>query len=87
MLKFGFKGLFEQSARFSNSGPNAASVLAHSLVNTGNLNIRIFPIEKGEVFSLISPRRTFDGRGFLMKNPLNNRLALVSQTPSIVRVT
>lgn len=87
MLKFGFNGLFEQSARFSNSGPNAVSVQAHSFVKTGNLNIRMFPIEKGEVFSLVSPRRTFDGRGFLIKNPLNNRLALVSQTPSITRVT
>jgi hypothetical protein len=85
MLKFGFNGLFEQSARFSNSGPNAASTLAHSIVNTGNLNIRMFPIEKGEVFSLVSPSKTFDGRGFLMKNPLNNNLALVSQTPSTTR--
>lgn len=86
MLKFGFNGLLEQSAKFSKLGPNAASVLAHSLVNTGNLNIKIFPIEIGEVFSLVSPKRTLDGRGFLIRNPLNNRLALFSHNPSIINV-
>lgn len=86
MLKFGFNGLFEQSAKFSKSGPKAARVLAHSFVRTGNLNIKMFPIEKGEALSLVSPKRTLDGRGFLIRNPLNNRLALFSQSPSIIRV-
>lgn len=86
MLKFGFNGLLEQSAKFSKSGPKAARVLAHSFVRTGNLNIKMFPIEIGEVLSLVSPKRTFDGRGFLIRNPLNKRLALFSHNPSIIRV-
>lgn len=86
MLKFGFNGLLEQSAKFSKSGPKAARVLAHSLVSTGNLNIKMFPIEIGEVLSLVSPKRTLDGRGFLIKNPLNKRFALFSHNPSITRV-
>jgi len=86
MLKFGFNGLFEQSAKFSKSGPKAARVLAHSFVSTGNLNIKILPIEIGEVLSLVSPKRTLDGRGFLIRNPLNKRLALFSHKPSITNV-
>lgn len=86
MLKFGFNGLFEQSAKFSKSGPKAARVLAHSLVSTGNLNINIFPIEIGEALSLVSPKRTLDGRGFFMRNPLNKRLTLFSHNPSIISV-
>lgn len=87
MLKFGFNGLFEQSAKFSKSGPKAARMLAHSFVKTGNLNIKMFPTEIGELLSLISPKRTLDGRGFLIRNPLNKRLALFSHSPSIIRVT
>lgn len=86
MLKFGFNGLLEQSAKFSRSGPNAARILALSFVKTGNLNINMFPTEIGEVLSLVSPTRTLDGRGFFMKNPLNKRLALFSHNPSISRV-
>jgi len=87
MLKFGFSGLLAQSAKFSRSGPNAASALAHSFVSIGNLNIKMLPIEIGEVFSLVSPKRTLDGRGFLIKNPLNKILPLCSHSPSIIRVT
>lgn len=85
MLKFGFNGLLEQSAKFSKSGPNVARILAHSLVSTGNLNIKMLPMEIGEVLSLVSPKRTLDGRGFLIRNPLNKRLALFSHNPSINR--
>lgn len=87
MLKFGFKGLLEQSAKFSKSGPKAARVLALSFVSTGSLNIKMFPIEIGEVLSLVSPKRILDGRGFLIKNPSNKRLALHSHNPSIIKVT
>lgn len=86
MLKFGFNGLLEQSAKFSKSGPKAARVLAHSFVRTGSLNIKMFPMESGEALSLVSPKRTLEGRGFLIRNPLNNRLPLFSHNPSITIV-
>jgi len=86
MLKFGFNGLLEQSAKFSKSGPKAARVLAHSFVSTGCLNIKMFPIEIGDVLSLVSPKRTLDGRGFLIRNPLNKRFALFSHSPSTIKL-
>lgn len=84
MLKLGFSKLFEQSAKFSKSGPKATKVHAHSLVNTGSLNIIIFPMDIGGAISLVSPKRTLDGLGFLMRNPLNERFALFSHKPSTI---